>query len=362
MNDRFSPNWDQVRSPLDSLISLLAGDGHLLVKAFASVASPSIKVSSVNDVKTQLRLMSMGRSTPWPLFDSISALIQSLPRPTRKDIIEEVSIVTNRPYEKLRPDINGRWRVVWQIDERATPEDGEVSLDWYAPPDQSGAPVVPATIIDYVAGSVTLLRGDLVLPSAALLLIALESALWDDLAAKSISRHSDRVTYIPVTWHFKRVGENLVLTTPGGTDRHLRDMDAIVGFSPAQGTCEMRKLYTNGAKVSLQLEVDSVLVGFLASEHEETRETFTDKGLSEAIQRARKAGILITVPSQLDETMVKLRNNLIHLPSRGVLDPPVPDPTGGTFVSLNELQQEPQLVKGLMPLIVELINTIYVTP
>jgi len=362
MSDRFSPNWEQLRQPLDSLISLLGGDSHLLVKAFTSAVSPSIKVNSVNDVKNQLRLMSMSRDIPWALFDTISALIESLPRPTKKDVVEEMGIATNRPYEKLRPDINGRWRVVWRIDDRAASEDAEISLDWYVPPDQSGAPVVPTAIIDYIAGSVSLLRGDLVLPSAALLLIALESALWDDLAAKSISRHSDRVTYTPATWHFKRIGEKLVLTTGGGTDRDLRDMDDAVGFSPAQGTCEMRKLYTNGSKVSLQLDVDSVLVGFLASEREETRVTFADKGLSEAIQRARKAGVLAAVPSQLDETMVKLRNNLIHLPSKGVLDPPVPDPTSGTFVSLTELQQEPQLVKGLMPLIVELINTIYVTP
>jgi hypothetical protein len=44
--------------------------------------------------------------------------------------------------------------------------------------------------------------------------------------------------------------------------------------------------FGDGNKVSLKLNVDEHLVGFFASEREESRGTVPEKGLAEAIQRA----------------------------------------------------------------------------
>lgn len=354
MSDRFSPTWEQLTNPLDDVIRLLSKDEHLIVKAFSSVVSPDIKASTAKDVRNQLRLMSMTSAIPWGLFDTISALVRLLPEPTKKDVIKTFGIPTKHSYEKLRPDLDGRWLVEWELESTQNPN-REVSLVWYISPDQDSAPIVPLAILDYVAGSVALLRNGLMLPSFALLLIALESALWDDLAAKSISRNSERITYIPVEWQYKKISDRLVLISPNGTDHDLRSMN------PTQGSLAIRKLRSDDSKVFLELELEATLVGFLATEREKTRETVTDKGLAEAIQRARKANVLDAIPSQLDETLIRFRNNLAHIPSGGKLEPAIPNPSGGTFRNLDELRVEPRLVGGLMPLIVELLNNIYVT-
>jgi hypothetical protein len=132
-------------------------------------------------------------------------------------------------------------------------------------------------------------------------------------------------------------------------------------MNPPVGSCEIRKIHINGSKAVLQLELDSGLTGFFASEREETRETVAEKGLTEAMQRARKEGLLALVPSQLDEMIIKLRNNLVHLASGGILDPPIPVPGSGQFTDLEELRNA-ELVTELMPIIVKRINDIYVSP
>jgi len=304
MSDRFSPSWNQLRQPLEAVIALLSGDGHLLIEAFLLAAGDGAKAGSVAEVKAQLRGMSMGVGIPWILFNTISNLILSLPKPTRTQFVEASVIATKHSYEMLRPDIDGRWSVAWELNSE-TAEANQVSLFWYIPPDQSNVPVVPVVTLDYIAASIGLFRDNLILPALALLLMALESALWDDLAARSVSRHSDRVTYIPVEWRLKRVGDQrLVLMLEGRTDRELRDMSA------AERICRIRKINSNDSKAVLQLELTEQLTQFLASDREEARETYVEKGLSEAVQRARKTGILAAVPSQLDETIIKLRNNL----------------------------------------------------
>jgi hypothetical protein len=353
MSDRFSPSWSQLKPALDEVVRLLSGDEHLLVQAFVSVADPGAKVKTLDDVRTRLHGMSMGKGIPWALFDTISALLRLLPGPTRTGIAEAFSIDTKHSYERLRPDVDGRWTVVWDLNLDST-EANQVSLFWYIPPDQSNVPVVPLPTLDYISASVGLARDNLILPALSLLLMALESALWDDLGARSISRQSDRVTYVPVEWRLKRISNRLVMTSSGGADRDLGEMSTF------ENTCEIRKIYGSDSRVVLQLELDAGLSGFLASDREEMRETYVDKGLSEAIQRARKAGLLDAVISQLDDTIVKLRNNLVHLPSRGVLEPPISDPAGGEFTNLEELRNNRELVNGLIPLIVGLINDVYV--
>ena len=80
--------------------------------------------------------------------------------------------------------------------------------------------------------------------------------------------------------------------------------------------------------VGLRLDVDKELVDFLASKQIEKREQITDKGFSVAMQKARYEGVecLQLVPEFLDETLVALRNSLVHLPSQGKLDQPISIP------------------------------------
>lgn len=358
MNDRFSPDWNRVRRHLNSLVDTISGNEDLLVEAFVSVSDPDLRVNSTDDVKNALRAIVTSPGTPWVLYDTISALIRRLPQPIREPIIKDMSIETGHLNEQLRLARDGRWQVVWQIAPEGDPEDQYVGLDWYSPPDRVKTPIVPVSIIDYVAASVSLLRGNLILPATAVLLIALEAALWEDLAVRGIPRQTERIKYAPAQWEIKRVSNKLIVTIQGA-DKDLHGLDAALGVYPPVATFELRKTNTDGNTVSLKLDINDSLVGFFASEREELRETIQEKGLAEAIQRARRADILRTVPLQFDEMLFRLRNNLIHLPSDGNFDPPVPSPGGGILRSLDELKNEPVMVKGVVYLVVELINTLY---
>lgn len=356
MSDRFSPDSKKVKRLLKNLSDALPGDPRFLVDAFESATATTGKTA--NDVKNDLLAAVMSKGTPWILYDTISTLIRRLPLPSRRPIIEAVEMETGHAKELLRPNLEGNWQTAWQVDQSGDPEDQYVALDWYTPPDKVRAPIVPPIIIDYIAGCVSLLQNNLILPSAALLLIALESTLWEDLAHKGISRSSDRVTYTPAEWHYKRIQDRLVCTI-AGADKDLSGLDTLARVSPAVGKFEICKTQVEGTKAILRIEVDDSFSGFFASDNEISRETYTDKGLSEAVQRARKAGSLQTMPVELDETIIKLRNNLVHLPSGGSLDPRVPVPGGGEFKTFEELKQDVQFIKDLMHMIVELINVLY---
>ncbi len=356
MSDRFSPDSNKVKRLLRNLSDALPKDSGFLVDAFESATGTRGKTA--NDVKNDLLAAMMSKGTPWVLYDTITTLIRRLPLPSRRPIIEAVGIETGHAKELLRPNLDGNWQTAWQVDQSGDPEDQYVALDWYSPPDKVRAPIVPTLIIDYIAGCVSLLQNNLVLPSAALLLIALESTLWDDLAYKGISRSSDRVTYTPAEWQYKRVQDKLVCTI-AGADKDLSGLDAFARVIPAAGKFEIRKTQVEGTRAILRIEVDDSISGFFTSDNEINRETHTDKGLSEAVQRARKVGSLQTMSVELDETIIKLRNNLVHLPSGGSLDPLVPVPGGGEFKTFEELKQGTQFIKNLMHIIVELINVLY---
>lgn len=358
MNDRFSPKWNRLKKPIDELIRVLDGSDHLLVESFLEVSLPNLKSKTAEDVKRELRGIVMSPGIPWIFFDTITNLIKKLPGPTKKSIIEAINIDTGHAFEQLQPKSDGTWQVVWQLDPDKDNDEQYIALDWYAPPEIDKAPIVPIGVMDYVAGSVSLMRSNLILPAIAVLLIALEASIWHSLTLKGISRTSEKTVYKSVKWHFRKLSKQLVFTIEG-SDENLDRLDSVVGKYPAVGSFDLRKTSVENSKVILRAELDESLGKFFASDLQESHEVYSEKGLSEAVQRARKAEILQTLPIQLDDTIIRLRNNLIHLSFDGIFDPTVPSPSGGRFVNHDELRQEPQLVKDLIHLVVELINNLY---
>jgi hypothetical protein len=278
-----------------------------------------------------------------------------------KTIIDIVRLECKPGKEWLQPNSNGTWQIVWEIDVDSDPDEKNVALAWYTPPELQQAPIVPLEIIDYISGAISLLRNGLVLPSLSLLFIALEAALWDALMHKGISRDGEKITYKSVRWDFKVTGGKLLLSIDG-SDRKLNELASVVGTYPATGNLSLRKLSTNNSKSVLRIDLDENLTEFFASNDEEERDTYPEKGLSEAVQRARKTEIMQTVPAQLDETIIKLRNNLIHLSVDNKLNPPIPMPDGGQLTEHAELKKELHIANSLVYLVVELINDIYSSP
>lgn len=358
MSDRFSLDWNKVKRQINSLLDILSGNEHLLVESFLAVSRVGEKSKSVDDVRNHLRVILMNPGTPWVLYNMIAHLSKKLPPQMQKTIISTLCFDTGRAYERLQLSSTGIWQVTWQVDQHADPDDQNVALDWYIPPDADKAPIVPTAIIDYVASCVSLLRGDLLLPATSVLLIALESALWHALAARGVSRYSERTTYAPTKWMFRKVSQKLIIEI-SGSDKNIDDIESTLGIYPAAGNFEARFSGFENSKAIIRMEVDTPLKDFFSSSVEDLKETFPDKGLSEAIQRARKVGLLENIAFQFDDTIIRLRNNLVHLPANGQLEPPVPNITGGYFTTLAELQREPQFIRGLVYLIVELINILF---
>lgn len=351
MRDRFSPDWPVIELFLDGIVDILDRDEHLLAEAFLSVADPRLRANSAADVKRHLKGIAISPGIPWVLYDTVSALSQKLPMPMRKAIAGLEGMQNGYPKEYLRIADDGRWQIGWKVGDSEW-----IALDWYVSQERDTAPVVPASVIDFVGGSVVLYSAGLTLPAAANLLVALESVLWDRLSAQGYPRTTERVVYLDVLWKYKVVADRLVVFV-GGADKALSDFE--VSLASKEGDFSLRKSHEEGDRVVLRADVDPSLVQYLATETASSKETIPEKGLAEALQRARKIGILETLPVQLDELLFRLRNGLLHLPFDGAIDPPVPNPAGGTISKLEDLRTDVQFIRNLIIIIVGLINTIY---
>jgi hypothetical protein len=289
----------------------------------------------------------------------VSELIKPLPLAIKETTIKDIKIVTDDPetrdsFEYLRISPDGHWQIIWEVNPDEDAEYREVGFDWYIPPDQANFPIVPIAIIDCIAGCVLLLRKNLVLPATSILSIALEAALWEALKAKGISRSTEQ--YATVEWHMRSLQDRLILTIEGA-DKNVRELGTL--FEPGKiHSFELRRGREDSSNgiVELNINVNKNLVNFLASERVVGNET--NKGLSAAIQRARSADTEF-FPRNYDNTLIKLRNNLIHLPSRNTLDDPIPIPGLGQLQTIEDVRKKRTFINQLLYLVINVIKIAY---
>jgi predicted transport protein len=208
-----------------------------------------------------------------------------------------------------------------------------------------------------------LLREGLILPAATTLSIALEAALWDALDYSGFSRYSEQITYSLVKWHLEKKMHDKFLVSIEGADRSIKELNTDDG-SPFSATLELRKLQTRESSeiIGVKVDIDKRLASFLVSDREAGKNLIKDKGFSVAIQKARKERMkcLEIVPDFLDNTLISLRNNLVHLPSQGKLDEPIPIEGQSGLQSVDDLRTNPRFVRSLLSRVVDIINTVYV--
>ena len=366
MNNRFAPELPKLRKVLYQLKRDLActitKSDQLWVEAYSTVIGSNSDPLSVDEVQNiLLTRITTREEEPWEFYYFISELIKHLPPTIGENIAKHIKIKTGNDYEHLQVTTDGHWQIAWEANPADDAEFREVSLDWFIPPDQDNAPIVPLTIIDCISSCVLLLRKELVLPAASVLSIALEATLWDALISKGLTRSSERIIYNTVNWHLKKVKDRLLVTVDGA-DRNINELDTFI--DPYTGfTIELRRTQIENSenKVELRLDMDKDLVGFFASDQIRQSELRTDRGLSTAMQRARSAGVdcLRTIPKDYDATLVSLRNNLIHLPSQGSLDQPIPLPGGGQLLTVEDLRTRQLFIYQLLYLVIGIIKIVY---
>jgi hypothetical protein len=153
--------------------------------------------------------------------------------------------------------------------------------------------------------------------------------------------------------------KNQLVITVSGADEGLERLRVELGTHRTHGTLGLRRLRNEGSTASLELAIASELASYLTTSVELERTLQGESGLAEAIQRSRLEGILAALPMQLDETLYRLRNALVHLPAGDELRSPIPIPGGDSIVSLSVLRHDERFTARLAHTIVNLINTLY---
>ncbi len=196
--------------------------------------------------------------------------------------------------------------------------------------------------------------------------MVLEAALWHELSTKNLLQSRQEITYASVEWHFERWHNQLHLIKIEGSDKNVKDIpqEFLKGASLREMTFSLRRTHVENADktINLQLSVDKSLVSFLATDKvEETKNLGPGRGLSTAIDRARKAELecLRIVNPMYDQTLINLRNSLIHLPASGILKDPIPIPGDGEIRTADELGTMEEFVRHLLYLVSQVIRHIY---
>ena len=192
MSSRFCPNWTQARAALNIIQQAFDGADPLLLAAFNKTVGPELQATTSQQMLHNLKaIVDFSSTPPWVLFQLISELATSGATLMKEVVASKVRIETRRD-EYLAVQSNGSWNVVWRLDHDDDPENSEVSLLWHIPSLPGASPVVPITLMDYVAASVSLANSGLTLPGFAVMMMAIEAALWDALEHEGIPSHPMR--------------------------------------------------------------------------------------------------------------------------------------------------------------------------
>lgn len=172
--------------------------------------------------------------------------------------------------------------------------------------------IVPETIIEIFQSVVLCLQNGLNIAALSLALVALETTLWDHLALRGIKKETELEMYphsviASISWEPAQ-GYGLSISD----EKHLEKLPAApVAFEVTfNRTGRIKK---EGKKIIryLNAKVEDQYSLLLSDDTDRIMETKDISGLSVALQRARKEGLL-DWDQGLDETFHVLRNHLIH--------------------------------------------------
>jgi hypothetical protein len=240
---------------------------------------------------------------------------------------------------------NGSWEVEWAID-----SDTALSV----PKCELGiGEVVPEPMIEILQTVFLCLLSGSNLAALSLALVALETALWDHLSTKGITKTQE----IEVFPH-----QVIAELEWDGTRFHLQLLDhtGTPRVPAATGTVTFeinRTAWTRAnTKRVLEVVIDDGFSDWISNPDGSTTKRRETATLNVALERARKEGLIQVWDQHLDEAFRVLRNNLIHqtTDSESVeLETPF-----GT-VTLGEFTERPELVLFFVRRIVEYVSDAY---
>jgi hypothetical protein len=209
-----------------------------------------------------------------------------------------------RTFGKILIKDDSVWVVSWGVD---GDDDNDYSLSKY---DLDISEVVPESIIEIIRSVFVCVNSGSYVAAMSLALVALEGALWDHLTIRNIDKN------ITIERYPHRV---LATLAWDGTDYNfeLRDDkgNTKVPSTPGSISFEIERTSSkSGDKRYLTIEVDDNHSDWLSIADDVQIEEKEKGTLSNAIERARKEG-LIPIDAwtpELDRVLITLRNNLVH--------------------------------------------------
>jgi hypothetical protein len=371
----FHISKDQLVTTYRKVKAVLDGNDAVLFAAMAAVSPSFTAPRDAGEYRTKHaeieRIFNFpdalrGRSTAIGLMEQLGEEVRNRGGLVGMSYEQLVEIITFQSTDgtlvRLTPDL--RWAVEWRVpvNQGGINDDTVVSLDVY---DRTWGEVVPSYVLQYVHSGIVLYRQRMNAVAVALLSIAVEATLRDVLASRDY-HFSPGASSVDI-FEYSRASvaacdTGFTLTFEQAMPKSSADFPNDAGTS---GTVEIRtKRVINVRDHSLHLKVEGpeLLLDYWSSNIVLQAAQKRVNGLGEALRIARQTEGVVTptmLPTDFDEVISIVRNNLIHLSADTLAIPLTTlDPSGG--FTLGQFLENQLMVHDLVTNVPRFINEQYI--
>jgi hypothetical protein len=278
-------------------------------------------------------------------------LINSLKFETKKDVVI-----------RLNEEIH--WSAQWsvEVNDKFGSENREIVLEIY---DKTWGEIVPTYVLQYIHSGILLYKQGMYAVAVALLSIAVEATLKEVLITRGYSFRRGASSVDVYDYTDASVGVNGVDYTVNFINTMPSPPSAFTTSTSPGTTVNIKiKRVINPRDKTVYLKIDAPL-WFIDHWSEDTPKQLAQKrvnGLGEAFDIARnREGFLtpIILPTDFDEVITIVRNNLIHLSGSALATPLTALDSSGSF-TLSDFLDSPLMVFDLITNVPRFINEQYI--
>lgn len=313
-----------------------------------------------------------GRELTLRLLERVSQSVASSPPPTVDpgEFLNAVRFHTDQEGVFVRLGARNRWTAEWRVHLKSPYQTSNpVRLDVH---EHRWGEIVPSYVVQYISMAVDAYNRGMTAAAAALLSIATEATLRDVLAPRGYSfRHGAPANdvYDWGTADLGVAGGAYTLTFPQAMPKGTGDLPASLAGAASASVKIRRQLVSDrklGTRIDLTVRLPPQLVDHLSPATISQPAQKKVSGLGEALRIARTVERVLLpkhLPEDLDQVLLKVRNNLIHMSGDALKEKidAIPDPaTGKPPITLGRFLETPALVYDLFLSVPNFINQQYV--
>jgi hypothetical protein len=379
MRTSFHFPQDQPVQAYDRLCDSLQGNERILFDAMVEVtrdrnnsfiapANPGEYIQKHEEIRSLLsyRRLLGGLDTIFDLMEVVGNRIQTagnLVGLTTDQVFDVLFLETSDPNVSVRLNRDLRWSAVWGLSSpiQGGDERSEIALEVYS---SDWGEVVPKYVVDYINMAVYAHEQCLYGPAVALISIAIEATLRDVLEVRGFSFNPGASVVDIYSYSDAQVG----VDGNGYTVSFLQPMPkSPAEFLTSTGgnpfvEISVRRKFNQRREFDLLVRAKPCLIDHWSRDDIQQPAQPRVNGLGEALDIARnQEGFLtpIDLPTDFDEVIQLVRNNLIHLSGEALTTSlNAVDPTGNT--SLGDFLEDREMIYDLVVNVPRFINTQYI--